>query len=64
MNLTHREHEILASLCQGNCNKRIARQLGISVGTVKIHLFNIYGKLGVHNRTALVVRMLTIKENT
>ena len=57
--LTAREREILVPLCEGCCNKRIARRFNISVGTVKIHLHNIYEKLGVPNRTALVVLALT-----
>jgi two-component system nitrate/nitrite response regulator NarL len=43
-NLTPREREIVASLCEGNSNKMIARALGISEGTVKVHLNNIYTK--------------------
>ena len=57
--LTTREHEIVDALCQGKCNKRIARHLNISVGTVKVHLNKIYSKLGVQNRTALVILTLT-----
>ena len=57
--LTPREREVLASLCQGHCNKRIARHLGISLGTVKIHLHNIYEKLGVGNRATLIVLAIT-----
>ena len=53
--LTARERDILGSLCEGHCNKMIARHLNISVGTVKVHLNNIYTKLGVGNRTALAL---------
>ena len=34
-------------------NKEIARRLEISDGTVKVHLQDIYSKLGIHNRTML-----------
>jgi regulatory LuxR family protein len=37
-------------------NIQIARQLGLSEGTVRTHLENIYGRLQVSNRTAAVVR--------
>ncbi|MBZ0161220.1 MAG: response regulator transcription factor [Notoacmeibacter sp.] len=50
-NLTEREVEILAKVAQGNQNKIIAADLGLSEHTVKIHLHNIIHKLGVHNRT-------------
>jgi DNA-binding NarL/FixJ family response regulator len=51
--LTHREQEIAKLVAQGLSNKHIGKQVGISDGTVKIHLHNIYNKLGVSNRTAL-----------
>ncbi len=45
--------QVVVSLCEGNSNKMIARQLNLTEGTVKVHLSNIYNKLGVANRTAL-----------
>jgi len=51
--LTPRERQVVVSLCEGNSNKKIARQLNFTEGTVKVHLSNIYNKLGVANRTAL-----------
>jgi two-component system nitrate/nitrite response regulator NarL len=51
--LTPRERQVVVSLCEGNSNKGIARQLNLTEGTVKVHLSNIYNKLGVANRTAL-----------
>jgi DNA-binding CsgD family transcriptional regulator len=53
--LTSREREIVFALAEGLSNKDIGRRLGLSEGTVKVHLHNIYSKLGVKNRTALVV---------
>ena len=50
--LTEREAEILELVAQGLTNGEIADALTISGGTVRKHLENIYGKLGVHTRTA------------
>ena len=52
--LTTRETEILGLVAAGLTNATIAERLWISPGTVKKHLDNIYGKLGVANRTAAV----------
>ena len=43
------------ALAEGLSNKDVGRRLNLSEGTVKVHLHNIYSKLGVKNRTALVV---------
>lgn len=51
--LTPREMEIAGHACRGLSNKLIARELGASEGTVKIHLHNIFQKLRITNRTAL-----------
>lgn len=56
--LTLREQEIVALVTEGQSNKEIARKLNLSDGTVKIHLHNIYQKLGVSNRTALAALAL------
>jgi LuxR family maltose regulon positive regulatory protein len=49
--LTEHELHILHMLEAGYPNKQIAQELNISLNTVKYHLKNIYGKLGVVNRT-------------
>jgi DNA-binding CsgD family transcriptional regulator len=54
--LTEREREVLRSVSAGATNKEIARQLSVSEHTVRKHLENLYGKLGVHTRTAAVAR--------
>jgi DNA-binding NarL/FixJ family response regulator len=51
--LTAREQELVHLVAEGLANKLIARRVNISEGTVKIHLHNVYQKLGVSNRTAL-----------
>ena len=53
--LTAREREVLGLLCQGLPNKLIERRLAISFGTVKCHVRNILGKLGVTSRLQAVV---------
>ena len=49
--LTEREQQILVCLARGASNKQIARDLGITDTTVKVHLRMIFKKLGVSNRT-------------
>jgi NarL family two-component system response regulator LiaR len=49
--LTERETEVLRLLAQGQANKHIARSLHIAEKTVKAHVSNILGKLGVQSRT-------------
>lgn len=53
--LTPREIEIVRMIAQGLRNRAVAERLSISEGTVKIHLHNIYEKLGVDGRLALVL---------
>jgi two-component system nitrate/nitrite response regulator NarL len=53
--LTPREQEILSHIAEGESNKVIARQLGISDGTVKLHVKAILRKLGVHSRVEAAV---------
>jgi DNA-binding CsgD family transcriptional regulator len=48
--LTDRELEVLRLVSIGQSNEAIAETLFISIETVKKHLKNVYGKLGVHNR--------------
>lgn len=50
--LTKREKQVLRLVSQGESNKTIAAKLGITEHTVKLHMHNVSGKIGVNNRTA------------
>jgi DNA-binding NarL/FixJ family response regulator len=56
--LTPRERDVLARLAQGKKNQKIAGELGISEGTVKVHVGNILLKLGAGDRTEAVTMAL------
>ncbi len=54
--LSPRELDVLQMLSRGLSNKEIGSELGVAEGTVKIHITNIFTKLGVSDRTkALLV---------
>ena len=53
--LTPRESEILELLAEGQSNKLIAKNLGISDGTVKLHVKSILRKLEIHSRVEAAV---------
>jgi DNA-binding NarL/FixJ family response regulator len=55
VNLTGRESDVLRLLARGFCNKLIARELGIGVGTVKTHVKGLFDKLGASARTQAVI---------
>lgn len=59
--LTPRETDVVRLVAQGRRNKEIARDLGISEGTVKMHLHNIYEKLSVSSRTELAILARDLK---
>jgi LuxR family maltose regulon positive regulatory protein len=54
--LSDRELEVLQHISEGLTNRVIADRLYLSLNTVKVHTRNIYGKLGVNNRTQAVSR--------
>jgi LuxR family maltose regulon positive regulatory protein len=58
--LTGREMEVLRLLASGASNGEIAQQLVVSLGTVKKHVYNICGKLGVQSRTQAIARARTL----
>jgi DNA-binding NarL/FixJ family response regulator len=53
--LSRRESEVVSLVAQGYKNKDIAQSLLISEQTVKNHLYNIFGKLGVSDRLGLAL---------
>jgi DNA-binding NarL/FixJ family response regulator len=53
--LTDRQIDVLELLSEGASNKAIAKQLGLSEHTVKIHLTAIFKALGVNNRTEAAI---------
>ena len=59
--LTGREQEVVELVAEGMTNKEIARRLGISPATVKVHVERIIGKLGVADRTQAAVLAVQIK---
>jgi DNA-binding NarL/FixJ family response regulator len=56
--LTPREREILGLLAEGGLYKEIAKTLGLSTSTVRVHLHSIYTKLHVQTRTQAVLKYL------
>jgi two-component system response regulator DegU len=56
--LTPREVEVLQLLAWGKTNQQIAEQLVVSTATVKVHMHHLIGKLGVSDRTQVVVRAI------
>ncbi|MCW2754942.1 MAG: response regulator transcription factor [Marmoricola sp.] len=50
--LSTREREVLGLVAQGLANKQIARRLGITERTVKVHVGNVFRRIGVADRTS------------
>jgi len=59
--LTSRELEVLGAIMGGFTNKEIARQLSISLHTVKFHIESVFRKLGVRSRAGAVAKALDSK---
>ena len=55
VDLTDRERQVLKMIAGGNSNKMIGRKLGITEGTVKVHVKNLLHKLGLRSRVEAAV---------
>jgi len=53
--LSSREREVALLVAHGLANKEIAHKLGLSLGTVKLHVHSIFLKLGTRKRNTLVL---------
>ncbi len=58
--LTPREHDVLVLIGQGASNREIAQKLYLSEGTVKNHVSNILGRLGLRDRTQLALLAVAV----
>ncbi len=56
--LSPTERRVLELLARGCLYKEVAATLGMAIGTVRTHIWRIYGKLHVHNRTEAILRGL------
>ena len=56
--LTKREAEVMQWVQKGLSNKEIAKKLCISPNTLKVHIRNLYGKMGVETRTQAVLKVI------
>ncbi len=59
--LTRREREIAALVATGASNKEIARELTISIKTVKNILTKVFAKTGTRSRTELAIRLVRLE---
>jgi two-component system nitrate/nitrite response regulator NarL len=55
--LTKRRRQVASLVRRGLSNRAIADRLGLSEGTVKVHLHAIYEKLDIHSRTELATTL-------
>lgn len=54
--LSPRERELISLVSKGMRNREIAGKLGVTEGTIKVYLHNVFDKLGVNSRTELAIR--------
>lgn len=59
--LTNREQQVMQCVAEGLSNKEIADKLRISLNTLKVHIRNLYGKMGVENRTQALLKVRSEK---
>jgi DNA-binding NarL/FixJ family response regulator len=56
--LTPQEHAVARLVINGLTNRQVAKELVLSIKTIEYHLGNVYTKLGVTCRTALVSKLM------
>lgn len=56
--LSRRQRDVMTLAAQGKQTKLIARALGLSTETVRVHLYAAFKRLGVNNRTEAAIRFL------
>lgn len=61
--LSARQLEVMEMVVVGKSNKEVARDLGMAVGTVKVHLREIFERLGARNRTEAVTRFAALRSS-
>jgi DNA-binding NarL/FixJ family response regulator len=61
--LTPRESEVARAVSEGLSNLEVAQRLGISIHTVKNHIFSVFEKIGVSNRAELILYFVTHKNS-
>ena len=60
--LTKREMDVFHLVSKGLANKAVAGQLGVTEGTVKVHLHHIFQKLHISNRTGLILSAISNRQ--
>lgn len=58
--LTEREVEVAKLVCEGLDNKQMSKKLRIAYNTVRAHLGNIFGKVGVKGRSGLILQFIEV----
>jgi DNA-binding NarL/FixJ family response regulator len=56
--LTDREYDVLQVVAKGYSNKAVAKELNITLSTVKTHLRHVYRKLGVDDRAQVIIKAI------
>jgi two-component system nitrate/nitrite response regulator NarL len=55
--VSDRQQQVITLLCNGLSNREIAEKLGVTEGTIKIHVHAIFEKLGVRSRIELMIAL-------
>jgi len=60
--LSKRRRQVAKLACLGLSNREIADKLGLTKGTVKIHLHAVYATLNIHSRTKLAIALMKMQQ--